>query len=40
MEVVLVCKKYIDLVLFITFVEMEILLFIKQCPSKFMSGNT
>ena len=25
---------------FITFLEIEILLFIKQCPLKFMSGNT
>ena len=33
----LVCKKYIDL--FNTFLRLEILLFIKQCPLKFMSGN-
>ena len=32
----LVCKKYIDLLL----LGIEILLFIKQCPLKFMSGNT
>ena len=31
----LVCKKYIDLLLFS---EEEILFFIKQCELKFMSG--
>ena len=33
----LVSKEYIDLLLFL---QIEILLFIKQCPLKFMSGTT
>ena len=31
---------YVYICIYITFLEIEILLFVRQCPLKFMPGNT
>ena len=36
----LVCQKYIYIYIFISFLKIELVLFIKQCPFKFMCVNT